>query len=351
MAAAASCVRRMFGAVRTFKGFTQRPDPFEPLYRKGQDKTALKELGASKEMSLISRLSKFSNGRLGPAVDVMSSTGERVELVQRRKDSPLLPRYKLVDELTAQEIISNTDAALQLEKVRPEPRTLPEASTLRKEPDAGSKRFTFAFVDSSAGHNYETRPVLLREPDGTLRTANPVERDRFLLAVYPDGNKKLKLPAKFDEANLPTLLGDNMHAEVLDEVCDMRYSHQLDYIRVHRSTYEDIEARQIYSVLQDTVHWRDFLLFLIRENRYESLLLLLVDAKREKDALDLLMFAHEHNNKPAPASLEEFAHKTKSKRLIDALERLRRTRLDSPTSATQQWRQPSPTPRRSRTGA
>jgi small subunit ribosomal protein S22 len=46
------------------------------------------------------------------------------------------------------------------------------------------------------------RTVTIREPDGTLRFANPEERERVLHVYFPQPGKMPKIPAMFEESRL-----------------------------------------------------------------------------------------------------------------------------------------------------
>eukprot|EP00047_Mylnosiga_fluctuans_P004267 m.233566 g.233566 ORF g.233566 m.233566 type:complete len:446 (+) comp12533_c0_seq1:25-1362(+) len=300
-----------------------RPDPFEPVYKLG-DKSLLRTI-KSKETEfdkLVQRLSQVSLGRLGPAVSPVVKPG--VEFEKAPKPPTVVPRFKLLDDAEAVELVETTTQVMLAEQRRPAPLKFPPVETLSKDPEAGNKRFKFAFLDLSSGHDVdELRPAYIREEDGTLRTANAEERDKINLNFFVQPFKKQALPKKFDDANLPALLADNLHADILDEVVLLRKSHQPDYVRVHRAVYEDIETRQIYSVLQETPHWRDFFAFLAEEKRLIGIVTSLLEARRIDDATNVVRTIGRYS------SLEEFAKQ--NKRLAGLLERVKtRPPEDSP---------------------
>ena len=45
---------------------------------------------------------------------------------------------------------------------------------------------------------------------------------------------------------------------------------QPDYIRVHKTVYENIDSRRIYSILQDTPHWTRFIDFIVSKHQVPS---------------------------------------------------------------------------------
>ena len=48
----------------------------------------------------------------------------------------------------------------------------------------------------------QNRAVVIREPDGTLRTANPDERQRILQVYFPEKGKLHNMPKMFEAEHL-----------------------------------------------------------------------------------------------------------------------------------------------------
>lgn len=164
---------------RGFKGFTPRPDPFAGMLKMGADKELMASVTETPENALSRRLTRLAFGRLGREVSVPAKwdggcTGSLLteshhgderggsEGVQSRRDCgedcpahlPACGRLQgragsLLLTLPTEKVLEDTSRVLAASLRRPKPYQLPESEVLSKDAQAGNKRFSFVFVDTS----------------------------------------------------------------------------------------------------------------------------------------------------------------------------------------------------------
>uniref|UniRef100_A0A1I7UG01 MRP-S28 domain-containing protein n=1 Tax=Caenorhabditis tropicalis TaxID=1561998 RepID=A0A1I7UG01_9PELO len=77
----------------------------------------------------------------------------------------------------------------------------------------------FVFTDITFDATDQDRTVVVRQPDGTLRTANPEEHDRMNRTYYQKPNRPVNPPPIFSDPHLKNSLDKNDHEFVLDWAC------------------------------------------------------------------------------------------------------------------------------------
>ena len=61
-----------------------------------------------------------------------------------------------------------------------------------------------------------SRIIVVRQPDGTLRTSNWDEQDRLNQTYFPRDGRRHYIPAMFETDNLKAILGPSKYEYVLD---------------------------------------------------------------------------------------------------------------------------------------
>ena len=206
------------------------------------------------------------------------------------------PELLLMSDAEVDDYLAAVETQLQADhRAAREELTPPDSVVLGKDPLAANQRFTFVFVDKSAGVDAAAdmeRDILLREPCGTLRTATPSERDRYNQQFFPKTYKVFQAPALFsDEALLREACARGVHLLLLGRVCKLQQPHQSPYKLTHRVVFDDIDARGAYGVLQKTPHWEGFVAHLVAEGRPDGLMKALLEAKRPGAASALAILA------------------------------------------------------------
>jgi len=121
----------------------------------------------------------------------------------------------------------------------------------------------FVFTDITYGVSDRERLVVVRETDGTLRTANWDERDRMDQIYYPREGRKHYLLPMFEPENLAELLKDETKYEyILDRNClQFEPDHPL-YIRTAETVYNHINEKKTFNVLHSTRHYGPMVFYL-----------------------------------------------------------------------------------------
>eukprot|EP00056_Hartaetosiga_gracilis_P000874 m.41061 g.41061 ORF g.41061 m.41061 type:complete len:338 (-) comp10395_c0_seq4:75-1088(-) len=145
------------------------------------------------------------------------------------------------------------------------------SKTLSSNNALGSKRFDFVFVDTSKSQTNETRNIVIREKDGTLRTSTPQERERFNQEFFAQPWKRLDLPAHCHPTVMPRLLKEFQHKFILDAVVKSVTIERKAYAEMHKKVYNDVVDQGIFHALQDSQHWPAFVRWLKRENKIDVL--------------------------------------------------------------------------------
>lgn len=212
-------------------------------------------------------------------------------------DTPIhSPEYLVLDDADVDEYLQSVEHHFEMkEKERKVKLVAPESKVISVDPQEGG-RSTFVYVDTNGGSDADMeREIRLRESDGTLRTATPDERDKYNQVFFPKRFKRYNVPELFkspeDMKNI--LQEENLHIVFLDEIIRIQRPHQSAYIATHETVYEDIEERRIYSVLQGTRHWMDFVKYLIAEGQINGLLEELVFKKDTPLACELLALSQQ----------------------------------------------------------
>lgn len=74
-----------------------------------------------------------------------------------------------------------------------------------------------------------SRIIVVREPDGTLRTSNWEEQDRLNQTYFPREGRRHYVPAMFQTENLKPILGPSKYEYILDR-CEIKLVYLLDSI-------------------------------------------------------------------------------------------------------------------------
>jgi len=119
------------------------------------------------------------------------------------------------------------------------------------------------FTDITYGVSDRERLVVVRETDGSLRTADWDERDRMNQIYYPREGRKHYLLPMFEPENLTELLKDETKYEyILDRNCiQFEPDHPL-YIRTAETVYNHINEKKNFNVLHSTRHYGPMVFYL-----------------------------------------------------------------------------------------
>ncbi|CAO4365233.1 unnamed protein product [Caenorhabditis nigoni] len=130
----------------------------------------------------------------------------------------------------------------------------------------------FVFTDITFDATDQDRTVVVREPDGTLRTANPEEHDRMNRTYYQKPNRPVNAPALFADPYLQNALDKNEHEFVLDWACWFYEPDDPSYIRLSQLVFDRINESGKFHVITSTRHFGPFTFFLALNDNIPKLL-------------------------------------------------------------------------------
>ena len=115
-----------------------------------------------------------------------------------------------------------------------------------------------------------SRIIVVREPDGTLRTSNWEEQDRLNQTYFPREGRRHYVPAMFQTENLKPILGPSKYEYILDR-CEIKLVYLLRfyffkhcrnclqfepdhpiYIQTCETVYEHINEHRHFDALHST---------------------------------------------------------------------------------------------------
>jgi len=113
----------------------------------------------------------------------------------------------------------------------------------------------YVFTDISFGISDRSRIIVVREPDGTLRTSNWEEQDRLNQTYFPKEGRRHYVPAMFETENLKAVLEPSKYEYILDRNCLQFEPDHPVYIRTCETVYEHINQHRHYDTLHSTRHY------------------------------------------------------------------------------------------------
>ncbi|XP_043215563.1 28S ribosomal protein S22, mitochondrial-like [Amphibalanus amphitrite] len=223
------------------------------------------------------------------------------QLNDRQHDLVFKPR-KLGQKLDAPQYVFMTDEDLDKERRRIEqclreklqvppvlgPRK-PIERVLAKDPRLeGLHDSKLVCIDISPDLSDRKRMITVREPDGTLRTANWHERGRINQIFLPVDGRTVTMPKMFEEPHLTECLDREEYVSVLDRACVQFEPDDPDYIRVTSATYDHVDAARLYERLQSTRHFGALAFYLAWHRRIDNLLLYFIQLEKLDQAVKLI---------------------------------------------------------------
>lgn len=130
----------------------------------------------------------------------------------------------------------------------------------------------FVFTDITFDATDQDRTVVVREPDGTLRTANPEEHDRMNRTYYHKPNRPVNPPPIFSDPYLQDALNKNDHEFVLDWACWFYEPDDPAYIRLSHLVFDRINETNKFHVITSTRHFGPFAFYLALNDNIPRLL-------------------------------------------------------------------------------
>ncbi|XP_058488995.1 28S ribosomal protein S22, mitochondrial [Solea solea] len=205
------------------------------------------------------------------------------------------PTYKLMtDEQLEQAVAVATEQAkklLQMPPVLQERTPINDVLSEDKILD-GMDTAKYVFTDITYNIPHRERFIVVRETNGTLRKATWKERDRLVQVYFPKEGRKLTAPLIFKQDNLKIVFSQDRHEDVLD-LCLVQFDpDSSEFIRVHTTTYEDVEKHGKYELLHSTRHFGGLAWYLVTARRVDGLIEDMLKRERLQDAVSLVSLFH-----------------------------------------------------------
>jgi len=165
----------------------------------------------------------------------------------------------------------------------------PKGRVLEEDPHlVGFDISKHVFTDITFGVSDRERIVVVRDPDGTLRTANWEEQDRVNQTYYPREGRKHKTPPMFEPEQLETLLGPEKYEYILDRNCvQFEPDHPL-YIRTAEMVYNHIIETKNFDTLHSTRHYGPLVFHMCCTNQIDEFIIHLILKKDLESAANVV---------------------------------------------------------------
>ncbi|GMT14337.1 hypothetical protein PFISCL1PPCAC_5634 [Pristionchus fissidentatus] len=136
-----------------------------------------------------------------------------------------------------------------------EPRSDKFEVLTRDEEIAAFDQSRFVFTDITFDATDQDRIVVVREVDGTLRTATPEEHDRMNRVYYEKPHRPVNAPALFSDPWLKNALDRGEHEFVMDWACWFYEPDDPAFVKLSRSVFDRIVDTGRFDALYSTRHF------------------------------------------------------------------------------------------------
>lgn len=146
---------------------------------------------------------------------------------------------------------------------------------------AGFDIAKYVFTDISYGIPDRERIIVVREVDGTLRTATWEEKDRLNQTYLPREGRTTRIPAMFEPENLQAVLGPDKYEYILDRNCIQFEPDHPVYIRTAAAVYDHVAEHKQYPVLYSTRHYGPLVFHLCLSHQLDEFIVYTVLHQRD----------------------------------------------------------------------
>lgn len=175
-----------------------------------------------------------------------------------------------LDELQ-KEYVKKAELKLQMPPVLDE--RMEEYKVLEEDPLlTGFENSKIIFTDITYGVVDRERLIVVRDVDGTLRTASWEEQDRMNQIYFPRDECKHYVPALFDPENLQNILAPEKYEYILDRNFGQFEPDHPIYIRTAEIVYNHINENKNFKALESTRHFGPMVFYLCWNRQIDDLL-------------------------------------------------------------------------------
>jgi len=218
-------------------------------------------------------------------------TGCNVQKVFRARKEGMETKRSVYQFVTQEELdqlqeeyLKKADMKLQMPPVMEE--RVSVASTILEEDPllTGFDNSKIVFTDITYGVEDRERLIVVRDIDGTLRTATWEEHDRMNQIYYPREECKHYVPAMFEPDNLKALMGPEKYEYILDRNCGQFEPDHPDYIRTAELVYNHINEHKHFHALESSRHFGPMVFYLCWNRQIDDLLVHFIMSKNLENA-------------------------------------------------------------------
>jgi len=137
---------------------------------------------------------------------------------------------------------------------------------------AGFDNSKIIFTDITYGVVDRERLIVVRDIDGTLRTADWEEQDRINLTYFPRDECKHYVPALFEPENLENILTPEKYEYILDRNFGQFEPDHPIYIRTAEIVYNHVNENKNFKALESTRHFGPMVFYLCWNRQIDNLL-------------------------------------------------------------------------------
>jgi len=211
---------------------------------------------------------------------------EKIFRIRKMGQDVQKPIYQFMTEeeiLEAQnEIRVKAEDKLQMPPVMEERN--PSGKVLETDPELmGFDTCKHVFTDITYGVSDRSRIIVVRDPDGTLRTSDWEEQDRLNQTYYPREGRRHYVPPMFEPENLQHLLGPDKYEMILDKNCLQFEPDHPMYIQTAETVYSHVNESKNFDCLHSTRHYGPMLFHLAWSKQLDECIINLI---RKDDLAD-----------------------------------------------------------------
>ncbi|KAI1727544.1 mitochondrial 28S ribosomal protein s22 domain-containing protein [Ditylenchus destructor] len=146
----------------------------------------------------------------------------------------------------------------------------------------------FVFTDISHYTTNQDRTVVVRDPDGTLRTSTPEEHDRMNRIYYPEPDRTVRPMPLFSDPYFTNALNRSKHELVLDWACNFYDPDDPDFVKLCRRVFDNVLETNNFEALRSTRHFALLVFYLVINGKIIPLLNYFVNIKSISDVANVI---------------------------------------------------------------
>jgi len=294
-------------------------------------------------MSTVSKENLFFNSEVQALLKKL--TGLNYEKVYSRKklgNEPQRPIYQFMTDEELNEAMVEVEKKANVKLVMPpvmEERSRSSTVLEKDEMLSGFDTSKYVFTDISFGIPDRSRIIVVREVDGTLRTANWDEQDRLNHTYFPREGRRHYVPAMFEVENLTELLEPSKYEQILERNCLQYEPDHPIYKRTCTIVFDHINEHRNFDVLHSTRHYGPMVFNFCWDKKIDELLAHLILNDRKEEASECVRLYTKIHTDCKTSSLDFFTstsdqiiesfikyESNKASKLNMALEKLRESK-------------------------